>query len=253
MKVAFFGSSSLTSSVSEALNKDFNLIKSFTNPETEIKKGELEELEPDLFVVASFGKILPKEIINIPKYGSLNIHPSLLPNYRGPSPIQTAILNGDKNTGVTIIKMDEEIDHGPILFQKEEVIQTDDTFLTLYERLFKIGADNLTDTINNYINDNLQIASQNHSEATFTKLLKKANGQIDIHNPPPKEKLERMIRAFYPWPGVFFKGKLGGAERIVKLLPDNQIQVEGKKSMSYKDFINGYAEAGKILSKLGLA
>lgn len=253
LRIVFFGTSSFTASVLVVLKKKFNLIASFTSTIQKIDKKNLEKLKPDLFIVASFGKILKKEILEIPRYGAINIHPSLLPKYRGASPIQMTILNDDEKTGITIIKMDKKVDHGPILFQKEERISPSETFQTLAERLFMIGADNLYQVIRKFIKGDLKPIPQDDSIATFTKLIKKADGQIELNNLPLSDKLDRMIRAYFPWPGVFLKTKLNKKEKIIKLLPNKQIQVEGKKPMSYKDFINGYKEGKGILRKLNLS
>ena len=222
MKVVFFGTPSFVDPVLKALQTNFDVVsiirdpKQFNNSTIQQLKG----LNPDLFIVASFGKILSKEVLSIPKLGALNIHPSLLPKYRGPSPIQTTIINGDKKTGVTIIKMDEEVDHGPILFQKEVDIKDTDTFETLAERLFKIGAENLPDTISNYILNKINITPQDDSKATLTKLLKRESGLIDVYNPPDKVTLDCMIRAYFPWPGVYTKFQITNSKlQIIKLLP----------------------------------
>lgn len=252
MKIVFFGSSSFVAPVLDILKTNFEVVAIFNSTDQEIDKEKLVDLNPDLFVVASYGKILSNEILEIPKHGSLNLHPSLLPLYRGASPIQSAILNGDKTTGITIIKMDEEMDHGPILFQKEEEIKDDDAFDTLSKKLFNIGADHLTTTINDYISGKLRPIPQNDSKATFTKTLTRQDGFIDINNPPSAENIKLMIRAYFPWPGAFVKSNLGGKEKIIKLLPEEKVQVEGKNPMSYKDFINGYNEGENVLRKIGL-
>ena len=131
MKIVFLGTSDFVAPVLDCLRKNFEVVASFSSTDQEIEIEKLRKLDPDLFVVASFGKILKKEVLDIPKYGAVNIHPSLLPEYRGSTPIQVTILNGDVNSGITIIKMDEEMDHGPILFQKETEITDNDTFETL--------------------------------------------------------------------------------------------------------------------------
>ena len=254
MKVVFFGTPDFVEPVIKVLDKNFELLKSIRNPK-ELNSGtikQLKNLNPDLFVVASYGVIFTGDFLNIPKYGSLNIHPSLLPKYRGPTPVQTAILNGDKKTGVTIIKMDQEVDHGPILAQKEIEINDNDTSETLLKKTFELGAKMLSTVLSNYIKGEIKISPQAHENATFTQHLTKKDGFITLTNPPSPEKLDRMIRAFYPWPGVWFKTKLNGENLIVKLLPGEKIQVEGKNPMTYKDFINGYKEGENILKQLKL-
>lgn len=190
----------------------------------------------DLFLVVSYGKILPKEILNIPKLGALNIHPSLLPKYRGASPIQNAILNGDKETGVTIIKMDEQMDHGPIIAQERLDISDKDNYLTLGNKLFLAGLKLLLEIIPQIIGAKARFREQNHNNATFTKMVRKEDGYFEIENPPDAGKLDRMIRAYYPWPGTWAKWN----GKIVKFLPEGLVQMEGKKAVPLKDFLNGY-------------
>lgn len=252
MKIVFFGSSSFVYSVLEVLKQNFEVIAAFDSPDQDVDVVKLKNLNPDLFVVASYGKILKPDVIDIPKLGSINLHPSLLPKYRGSSPIQSTILNGDKVTGITILKMDEVMDHGPILFQKEEEIRDEDTFDSLSKRLFQIGADNLVRVINDYAEGKLEPDAQDDSKATFTKVLTRQDGFIDIDNPPQAEKIKLKVRAYFPWPGVYTKANINGVKKIIKLLPQDKIQVEGKKPMSYKDFQNGYEEGKEILKKLGI-
>jgi methionyl-tRNA formyltransferase len=175
----------------------------------ELTKQTLE-LEPDLILVAAYGKILPKEILDAPKYGSVNVHPSLLPKYRGPSPIQFAILNGDPKTGVSIMLMNEKMDEGPILAQEAAEIEKGETSKSLEGKLAKIAAKLLTKTLNYWIVLNEMPKSaknlvlpqqQDNSQATYTKILTKQDGKI-IWDKTASE-LERQIRALYPWPGSF--------------------------------------------------
>lgn len=237
MKVAFLGTPSFVQLIKEELAKNFTLVDSLN--------------EADLGVVAAYGRILTKNELNTPKYGCINIHPSLLPKYRGPTPVQTAILNGDKETGVTIIKLDEEVDHGPILAQVKKPIFLTDTSESLYKRLFEKGAQLLPITLHEYINGLIKPVAQNHSKATFTKPLTRTDGYIDISDTISSERLGQMIRAYYPWPGTWAKWKMkDGKWKILKFLPEKKIQVEGKKPMSYKDFLNGYPEVKGILKFL---
>lgn len=226
----------------------FTSVSNFHDPNL---KSKFLNLKSDLAVLADFGLIVPPQILNIFPKGIINLHPSLLPKYRGPSPVQSAILNNDKKTGISIILLDNEVDHGPILFQKEENISEKDTAEDVYIKMFRIGSEHLCQAIKQYA-DNPALTPQADSKATFTKLLRKGDGFIDIESPPPVEKIKTMIRAYFPWPGMFFKTNLGNAEKIIKLLPNEEIQVEGKKPMSYKDFENGYSEGKEILKKIGL-
>lgn len=215
---------------------------------------KLRSLKPDLGIIAAYGRIIPKEVLDIPKHGIINLHPSLLPKYRGASPIQSAILIGEKETGVTIILLDEELDHGPILAQEKLLIANDDTSLSLTEKLGKLGAKLLIDVAPKWISGKIKPRRQDHKKATFTKIFKKEDGYIDSKNPPDPEKFQRMIRAFYRWPGVYTKLRMENGEwKIVKFLPGNLIQPEGKKPMDAKTFLNGYPEARELILKLNLA
>ncbi|HYM65099.1 MAG TPA: methionyl-tRNA formyltransferase [Candidatus Sulfotelmatobacter sp.] len=203
-----------------------------------------------LGVVADFGLIIPEQTLKSFAFGTINVHPSYLPKYRGPTPVQNAILNGDKKTGLSIISLDKHVDHGPIITQVEEEIKPDDTSKSLYERLFKIGAQSLQKIVTGYENGQVKLTPQKHEEATFTKILNKNDGFFDISRLSTEGELfERMTRAYYPWPGVWAKAKLdeNSSEKIVKFLPFWKIQVEGGKEMNYKDFSNGYPKCDKRL------
>lgn len=201
---------------------------------------ELESLQADLYVVAAYGKLIPMEILNLPQYGAINIHPSLLPLYRGPTPIQTTLLDGIRDSGTTIIKMDAEMDHGPILHQIPFKLSRTDTFGRLMQVMFKQAAIILPQVVEQYVSGTIKPQPQDHTKATFTKILAKDDGKIDINNPPSKEKFDAMVRAFYPWPNVWTIVKTDDKEVRVKFLPNQTIQVEGKQPVSLKDFINGY-------------
>jgi len=157
----------------------------------------------DIFIVAAYGKIIPKKILEIPKLGTLNIHPSLLPKWRGPSPIQSTILNGDSETGVTIIKIDELMDHGPAIATINFRLPTANkpTFKELHEKLAKLGAELLIEILPKYIAGEIKPEPQDDSKATYSKILKRDDGRIDW--PRPAEEIERQIRAYESWPGSF--------------------------------------------------
>jgi methionyl-tRNA formyltransferase len=257
MKIVFFGTPDFVNPVLNKLEEKFEVVKKITTPQKMDDQfiNELKILNPDIFVVAAYGQILPEKILSIPTHGAINIHPSLLPKYRGPSPIQTAILNGDKKTGVTFIKMDKDIDHGPIIEQFEEDIEDDDTFETLAIKLFQKSADAIDTVIMNYSKDQ-KGKPQDDSKATFTKTLTKQDGYIDVSSLEIRNlklEIDRKIRAYFPWPGIWAKFKLNDKELIIKLLPNEQIQVEGKKPMSFKDFINGYPNGKTFLDRLSIA
>lgn len=160
----------------------------------------LKEFKPDLFVVASYGKIIPKEYLAIPVYGSLNIHPSLLPLYRGPTPIQSAILNGETETGVTIMSIDEKMDHGPIL-KMESVKLKNKNYMELSKELAELGSKLLVEVIPNWIDGNIKPKTQDHSKATFTKKFKFEEGKIDWNK--TTQEIDRHIRALNPEPGTW--------------------------------------------------
>jgi len=165
---------------------------------------QLKNLKPEFGVVASYGKILPKALIDIFPNGILNIHPSLLPKYRGASPIQAQILNGEKETGVSIILLDEKTDHGPIVAKREFSIfnfQFSITYTQLHDALAKLGAELLIETIPKWMNGEITPHPQDDSRATFTKLIKKESGKIDWSK--NAEEIEKMVRAYDPWPSVF--------------------------------------------------
>jgi methionyl-tRNA formyltransferase len=238
-------------------------------------KLKIKNLKPDLGILAAYGQIIPKDILDIPKFGFLNIHPSLLPKYRGPSPIQFTILNGEKKSGVTIILMDEKIDHGPIISQKSLEIKEQETAETLHNKLAQLGAYLLLETVPKLVKGLIKPKEQDDAQATFTKILFKEDGKIDWKK--PVELLEREIRAFYPWPGSYIiwenKGKLIKIKILkarafkspdffkvkypigkILVVPQNEIgvqckkdflvieklQPEGKKEMIAEDFIRGH-------------
>lgn len=287
-RIVFFGTPDFVVPVLEHLSKNFDVVGVVTAPDSiegrkkiltpsPVKKfavqnlphaavftpqqfnnttiQQLHDLNPDIFVVAAYGKILPQELLDLPKFGAINIHPSLLPKYRGPSPIQTAILNGESKTGVTIIKMDEKMDHGPILSQWSYEIQITDTFESMHYALFKQAAEKLSEIISNLIKGDVKPVPQNDHEATYCQKITKADGFVDDVSTIDPAKLDRMVRAFYPWPTVWTKLKedFGGQAKkgaLLKLLPGKRIQLEGKSVMSYKDAVNGYPGLKMLLEPL---
>jgi methionyl-tRNA formyltransferase len=167
-------------------------------------KSTLEKINnwnPDLIAVAAFGQILSPKLLALPKYGCLNVHASLLPRWRGASPINAAILNGDLNSGVTIMKMAEGLDDGPILAQESTPIQPGETAGSLSERLSSMGADLLIKTIPPFISGEILSTEQDHSKSTYAHLLKRKNGLLDFHQ--KAGDLARQVRAFSPWPGTY--------------------------------------------------
>lgn len=156
----------------------------------------------DLCIVAAYGKIISKEVLALPRLGTLNIHPSLLPRWRGPSPIQYAILSGDPETGVTIMQMDEEVDHGPIIASvKHPMFDRRYTYLQLHDVLAHAGAELLAGTLPRWIAGEIATVAQDHTRATYSKMLTRDSGRIEWTK--SAEGIERMVRAFRPWPGTW--------------------------------------------------
>lgn len=162
---------------------------------------QLRQWNPDLIVVAAFGQILRPEVLDLPPFGCINVHASLLPRWRGAAPIQAAILHGDEQTGVTIMRMDPGVDTGPIIQQMAISIQPDETAGELSGRLAELGAKLLTDVLPGYLSGELEPRPQDGDQATYTAVLKKEDGELDFTQ--PAAWLARQVRAFQPWPGAF--------------------------------------------------
>ncbi|MBI4127509.1 MAG: methionyl-tRNA formyltransferase [Parcubacteria group bacterium] len=241
----------------------------------------LKRKEPELLIVAAYGKIIPKALLDIPPRGALNLHGSLLPKYRGASPIQAAILAGDAVTGVTIMEMDAKLDHGPVIGKVEVPIQPDDTTATLEPRLADAGSELLLRVLPEYVAGRIKPVPQNHKDATITRVISKAEGRIAWDK--GAVEIERMIRAFTPWPTAytFWKGKqlilhrawvgtipvsiplpLRTPGRVVRdenqatgviaggdsLLILDEVQLAGKNRMAIQDFLRGAPDVlGNIL------
>jgi methionyl-tRNA formyltransferase len=170
--------------------------------------SELRELKPDLMVVVAYGQILPTTILDLPPHGCLNVHTSLLPKYRGAAPIQWAIVNGDAETGVTIMKMDAGLDTGPILsVRRTPILLTDDSQI-LHDRLAQLGAELLAETISDYVAGKISPQPQPAAGSTYAARIKKEDGKIDWSQ--PAMQIWNRLRAFTPWPGAFTF--LGNAE-----------------------------------------
>jgi methionyl-tRNA formyltransferase len=208
---------------------------------------QLRQIEADYFVVAAYGKILSKNILDIPKHGVLNVHPSLLPKYRGPSPIESAILNEDAGTGVSIMLLDEELDHGPIIAQEEVRFTEFPPHATLLEHtLANIGGKLLCTSIPNWVNGNIRAKEQEHADATYTSKVTKQNGEINLDDAAIVNL--RKIRAYEGWPGAYMFMQVHGKSvrvRIVDAIIHNgdlvitRVIPEGKKEMDYRDFQRG--------------
>lgn len=213
--------------------------------------GKISTYKTDAAVLADFGLIIPETILSLYTKGIVNIHPSLLPKYRGPTPVQSALLNNDLNTGVTLIKLDNDVDHGPIIAQKKVSLLYTDTNDTAYIKLFGEGANLLNENLEEYVNGKINPVEQIHTDATFTNKLTRDSGYFDITNPPSAEKINRMIHAYYPWPGAWSKLRMENEKwRIIKFLPEGKLQMEGKNAVGLKDFYNGYPELRSIIERV---
>ncbi|MBR5667834.1 MAG: methionyl-tRNA formyltransferase [Lachnospiraceae bacterium] len=235
------------------------------NPEA---VAEIEKAKPDMIVVAAFGQILPKSVLSLPKYGCINVHASLLPAYRGAAPIQWAILDGQKETGVTIMYMNEGLDTGDILLQKAIPIADDETGGSLHDRLAELGAEALTEALPKILDGSLKPVPQGEMTTPYAKQLTKEIGKLDFTQ--PAELLERYVRGLNPWPGTytFLNGKLLkiwkadvtelskdagepgsitdiNAETFTFVTADGglrilELQPEGKRRMKTAEFLRGY-------------
>lgn len=201
--------------------------------------------EWDMFIVAGYGKLLPSALLAIPKYGTLNVHPSLLPKFRGPSPIESQILSDSKEIGVSIILLDEETDHGPILAQASITPEPWPFKRNMVEDLlWHEGGKLLAESIPLVVNGSLKAEPQNHTEATFTPKLKKEDGLIDLIGDAYQNYLK--FCAYEGWPGTYFFRKKGDKEIRIKIMDatyenesftPTRIIPEGKKEMDYADFL----------------
>jgi methionyl-tRNA formyltransferase len=214
----------------------------------------------DYFSVASYGKILPQSVIDLPKHGMLNVHPSLLPLYRGASPVESAMLDDAKQTGVTIILVDAKMDHGPILNQEVVDFEEWPTKLEVEDQLAKIGGELLVQAITPWVTGELKEQEQNHDAATFTKKITKEDGLIDVSDENfDKGEVGRKnflkIQALNPWPGAYFfiKHTERGEQREMRIkvtaaqwdFENNALEIlkvtpEGRKEMNYADFKKGF-------------
>lgn len=218
----------------------------------------------DLFIVAAFGQILPQVVLDMPRFGSINIHASLLPRWRGAAPIQAAILAGDPDTGITIMRMDAGLDTGPMLSKRTIPIAPDDTGQTLHDKLSPLGGDLLIDTLPGYLDGSIAPQVQDDALMTFAPRIDKDAGRIDWSQ--PAAPIERAIRAYTPWPGAYttWEGKrlkllsartdagTGEPGRVVQhdgaiavgtgagLLLPVRVQLEGKSLATLSDFVRGY-------------
>jgi methionyl-tRNA formyltransferase len=225
----------------------------------------LKQWSPDVYVVAAFGQILPQAVLDVPPHGSINVHASLLPRWRGAAPIQAAIRAGDQESGITIMKMDAGLDTGPILSQRAILLTPDETGQSLHDKLAVIGGELLIETLPGYLKGDIQPQPQGEALATFAPTIKKEEGQIDWTQ--SAETIERLVRAFTPWPGTFsfwagqplkvLSGYAGeGSVQPGKIIQANggiaigterglfyptRLQLPGGKALAVEDFVRGHA------------
>jgi len=248
-KIIFMGTPDFSVPSLEALiHSDFRIVAAYTQPDRKAGRGQqvtsspvkrlaksqgldvfqiekfkvagtiegLAALEPDLIVVAAFGLLLPTEVLSLPKFGCVNVHPSLLPRHRGASPVATAILQGDEITGVTIMLMDSGMDTGPVLRQREVPISNEDTTGSLGKKLAQVGAELLMETLPLWLEGRIEAQPQDESKASYTRMIKKEEGQIDWRL--STKELWCRVRAFDPWPGCYTEWR-GNRLKLVKVLP----------------------------------
>ena len=310
--IVFMGTSKLSESVLKALlEKNYVVSGVFTKPDKKIGRkqeiseplvkklanenkipvfqpekfdeestAELKKLKPDLIIVAAYGKIIPQAILDIPGFGCINVHASLLPKYRGPSPIQNALMNGEKETGITIMLMDKGVDTGDILSQEAIDIEPNDNNDTLLDRLSVVGANLLIKTLPLWIERRIQPKPQENSSATICQLIERNDGHINWTD--DAEEIFNRYRALTPWPGIFCYWKNNSDTTRIKLIfiekqkinPQQkyaegevfeiaddigvqtgsgviilkEIQSEGKNVMTVREFKNGHPDfIGSIL------
>lgn len=235
----------------------------------------ITNLRPDLIVVIAYGKIIPQSILDIPTYGCINVHASLLPKYRGAACLNAPILNGDNETGVTIMKMEAGLDTGPIIKQVEMELKGEETLSDVHDHLSNLGAGVLVETLKSWMKGELEAIKQNDDEATYISTLKKEDGKIEFTK--KAEDIERMIRGLNPWPGTYCMYKNATLKILKSKILENsdkkakigevyldegylavqcgqnsllilELQLPGKKAMNIKEFLNGNKDIiGKIL------
>lgn len=247
IKFVFFGSSEFSNLVLKELEeKGFVPELSINSAKLPLDREKLESIKADVFIVASFGKILPDWLIYMPRWKTLNVHPSLLPKLRGPSPIQGGILSGEK-TGVTIQRINEKVDEGPILVQKEVALSLNLGYIETEKILAKAGGEMLAEILPKYISGEIKEIEQPQDGATYTKMVKKEDGLIDFND--SAEKNLRKIHAFERWPGAYFFFTKKNSEKVRVVIKKAEIVndelhfihvvPEGKREMVWDDFLKG--------------
>lgn len=204
----------------------------------------------DFFLVASYGKILPSSVINLPKWKTLNIHPSLLPKYRGPAPLQQAMLDDSKKTGLTIMRIDEQMDHGPIVAQRNITVAEWPAYEEFEEEMARNGARLLIESAPEWISGRIKEVEQDHSKATYTGKFRKEDGLMDLADAQARPyDTFRKIQAFHEWPQAYFMVEHNGRKIRVKIISasfaDGRLAIEsvipeGSRPMKFGDFKKGY-------------
>jgi methionyl-tRNA formyltransferase len=306
IKIVFMGTPQFAADIlDELLKKNYNIVAVFTQPDKKVgrkqeisflpvkalalenkirifqpdslrKKENIErirEINPGLIIVAAYGKILPREILEIPKFNCLNVHASLLPKFRGASPIQNAILAGEKETGVTLMLMNERMDAGDILAQNRVKIRATDTTENLAKKLSSLGAKNIIENLPGWLSGKIKPKRQDADQATFCRAIRREDGIVNWRE--TAQSIYDQWRAFQPWPGIYTLAKLRNGNRRIKLVEiavdptaENgekpgkvieynhkyavqtgkgivfleKVQLEGKKTISISDFRRGYPE-----------
>jgi methionyl-tRNA formyltransferase len=269
VRIVFMGSPDFAASILEALVEKYQVAGVMTQPDRPAGRGgrlkppavkeaalrlglpiiqpekirqpeamtQLQAWAPDLIVVAAFGQILRSDVLNLPKFGCINVHGSLLPRWRGAAPIQACLLAGDKDTGITIMKMDPGVDTGPMLSQRSIAIASEDTAGSLFEKLAPIGAALLIETLPRYLSGELQSQPQPESGITYAPMLKKESGRLDFEH--PAIGLERQVRAYNPWPGTWLEWNNAPVKVIrARVSPEKSLGI-GKKMI-----VEGYPAVG---------
>lgn len=294
MKIVFFGTSNVGLPIISALQTDHEIVHVVTSPDSKVgRKQELTQtpianfavehdialskpekvknnpefieflktFNADIFVVVSYGKIMPEELLSIPPLQTINVHFSLLPKYRGPAPIQFALLNGETKTGTTIFVLDELVDHGPILATQEVVIDPEDTFESLASKLAEISAQLILNVLPKYQSGEITPQEQNHELATKSSIINKEDGKINFST-ESAQQIYNKFRAFTPWPGIWtnyneevlkiiscqpitISEQTEPAQEIIPCagntyLKLNEVQLAGKNKVTMKDFLNGH-------------
>ncbi|HHT38316.1 MAG TPA: methionyl-tRNA formyltransferase [Mollicutes bacterium] len=303
IKIVFMGTPVFSVPLLEALIEKYNVIGVVCQPDRDkdkippVKAKALEKnilvfqpenirndyqailsLKPDIIITCAYGQIIPKAILDAPRYGCVNVHASLLPKLRGGAPIHHAIMRGDSKTGITIMYMTEKMDAGDIISQREEVILPTDNVGTLHDRLSLLGRDLMLETLPDIISGNINPIRQKESEASFAPNIKREDEHIDFSK--SKREVYNKIRALNPWPGAYcileakvlkvWNSRIGENTyfsnfngEIVKLYDDGigvkvsngeiiltEIQLEGRKRMSAKDFLNGLKNKELLIGKI---